>query len=342
MVFRTDNATSVASAPSIPAVGTPGFFTSGNPGGGVPATVLDAWWLNMIQEEFYAVPVAAGLTPSKTNNGQLLEAINILIANAVTASSPSGKFISPHLAPYYNNASSIILPAGLSVEDSTGASTITLDANKTLTLASSGSINQLDTGSEANSTNYYVYLMGDSNGINSPGAVFSTNPTTPGVISGYDRYRRLNMWVHNDASGNIIPFTLTNWPFATTVTYDVRTTWSNSGVLTAGDTNILSGGTATSMTDVSAATFLPAICRNGLFNVVTDHQGTGSAYYYLRPKGANSNGIGVVGWGAVFTPNLFIPTNASQIIQYQKYFDTGGGSDKIFIDVQGGMVTEIA
>ena len=74
-MFRTDVATASATLPTPAAAGTPGYFTNGNPGTGTPATVLDADWANMLQEELIAVVVAAGLTPSKTTRTQVRDAI---------------------------------------------------------------------------------------------------------------------------------------------------------------------------------------------------------------------------------------------------------------------------
>jgi microcystin-dependent protein len=55
-------------------------FTVG--GGGVPATVIGADWPNAVQAELVAVIEGAGATLSKADNGQLLTAIQALIAAA--------------------------------------------------------------------------------------------------------------------------------------------------------------------------------------------------------------------------------------------------------------------
>lgn len=51
------------------------MFTNGDPLTGTPATVLDAAWLNEVQEEIISVLVAAGVTPTKGVVTQLLAAI---------------------------------------------------------------------------------------------------------------------------------------------------------------------------------------------------------------------------------------------------------------------------
>lgn len=58
--------------------GPPGFFTPGNPLGGIMPTVPGAEWYNGVQEELIAVISAAGLTPDGTNNGQVLAAIRAI------------------------------------------------------------------------------------------------------------------------------------------------------------------------------------------------------------------------------------------------------------------------
>lgn len=50
-------------------------FTDGNPATGTPATVVEAAWLNAVQEEIIAVLVEAGITPSKLSTTQLRDAI---------------------------------------------------------------------------------------------------------------------------------------------------------------------------------------------------------------------------------------------------------------------------
>lgn len=74
------------------AAATPaGEFTEGNPVGAVPATPIKAMWLNAIQRELVAVIEGAGLTLDKTNDGQLLAAVQRLVANANTWASITAK-----------------------------------------------------------------------------------------------------------------------------------------------------------------------------------------------------------------------------------------------------------
>lgn len=59
-----------------------GYFVDKNASLGVEGTVVDADWLNSVQDEICNVVEAAGETPNKQNNGQMTAAIGILTKNA--------------------------------------------------------------------------------------------------------------------------------------------------------------------------------------------------------------------------------------------------------------------
>src|SRR5687767_6482751 len=101
-MYRIDNATAATSIPT-PGVAGPkpdGFFTIGDPATAVPATIVDADWLNAIQEEICNVITAASIPLSKTTRTQLLSAIQ-LIATGVpyAASSSSANTYTATLSP---------------------------------------------------------------------------------------------------------------------------------------------------------------------------------------------------------------------------------------------------
>src|SRR5437868_6638053 len=78
-MFRIDSSGAVTSIPTPAAPGsTSGYFTGGNPALGQVATRLTADWFNAVQEELMAVLTAASVTPSKTNQAQLLAALQAL------------------------------------------------------------------------------------------------------------------------------------------------------------------------------------------------------------------------------------------------------------------------
>lgn len=84
-MYRIDDNQNVAELPADPTdnVGTPGYFTGGNPSSGIPATRVRYWWLNMIQEELAAIVEFAGLTLSKDTRNQVLTAIKAMFRTRV-------------------------------------------------------------------------------------------------------------------------------------------------------------------------------------------------------------------------------------------------------------------
>lgn len=94
---RIQDPTAVAAQPAVPALtGPAGFFTDGNPGTGVPATVVPDWWLNMTQEEMVAILTAAGKPAD--GSATVLQALNLLfralltvVTSTLAVTVPTGK-----------------------------------------------------------------------------------------------------------------------------------------------------------------------------------------------------------------------------------------------------------
>lgn len=78
---RITDPSAATTLPAVTSTGTPGFFANSNPTLGVEATIVTEDWANGVQEELIAVITAAGLTPSITNNAQLLTAIQNLVGH---------------------------------------------------------------------------------------------------------------------------------------------------------------------------------------------------------------------------------------------------------------------
>ncbi|MBX9704643.1 MAG: hypothetical protein K5Q00_00180 [Gammaproteobacteria bacterium] len=90
-MHRIDNESAVTPMPAAPATQShPNyFFDDGNEGTLTLPTRVDYHFLNTVQEEIIAVLVAAGITPSKTDRDQLLEAIyNLASGGTTTITSP--------------------------------------------------------------------------------------------------------------------------------------------------------------------------------------------------------------------------------------------------------------
>lgn len=70
----------------VPSATVDDKFTEGSPTGGVPATTVSASWLNDVQEELISILTAAGITPVKGDQDQVLTAINLLTSLALASS----------------------------------------------------------------------------------------------------------------------------------------------------------------------------------------------------------------------------------------------------------------
>lgn len=76
---RVDGPTAAPALPEPLAVsGTPGYFAHGDLPSGTPYTTPPPDWFNGVQEELIGVIVAGGETPDKSNNAQLLAALQAL------------------------------------------------------------------------------------------------------------------------------------------------------------------------------------------------------------------------------------------------------------------------
>ena len=167
----------------------------------------------------------------------------------------------------------------------------------------------LDTGSEADDTWYYIWVCSGSSGTK---ALFSASSSSPTLPSGYDTYkRRLRVAVRNDSSGDFLDFYMPRWG---EVCYRGDTT-SGSDY-----TNILALGTNTSATDVDASGLVPPT----------------STHISLRwtGNGTNTNKVLTKGGGKIlsypltansqwYASSVTIETDSSQTIQYQ----SGSGSN---------------
>jgi hypothetical protein len=78
-MYAIDVTSAASSLPTPAAPGTAGFFTDGNPLTATAATILPADFLNALMLELLNVVTAGGLTPSKTTNTQVRDAIKELI-----------------------------------------------------------------------------------------------------------------------------------------------------------------------------------------------------------------------------------------------------------------------
>lgn len=116
--------------------------------------------------------------------------------------------------------------------------------------------NGLDTGAEAASTWYSVWVIADSTGANAPATLLSTSTTSPTLPSGYDRKRRLG-WVRNSSTSDFFDF--------------LQRGESHNRIyrLLEGTDNLVAllNGSATTPTIVSLAAFIPPTSRLAIVNL---------------------------------------------------------------------------
>lgn len=144
-------------------------------------------------------------------------------------------------------------------------------------------VNGLDTGTIAASTQYAVYLIGDSRNYNNTAAVLSlTSNTAPTLPVGYDSYRLIGFWA-TDASSHFVYATNKPQNMAGALTY------FNSPAVT-----VLTGGTATTFTAIDLTTN-SAIPTTTLQNVmvtllVTYTPAAAGNTVQFRPTGSAATG----------------------------------------------------
>lgn len=208
--------------------------------------------------------------------------------------------------------------------NSTNQNDIINDSVLTINAATNGA-NGLDSGSLANNTTYYVYIIGDSLGHqpvtdiitqvstmapgttivrgtvvaegvvaqppstinNHPGtaALLSTSATAPVLPVGYDMFRRIGTVLTNGAAA-ILPF----------VTQPVG--FNQIEITFATPIQVLNAGAAAVFTAVDLTPPIPAMVTNVMLDSIFTPTAAGDTFA-LRPTGSTSAGGTVIGSGSV-------------------------------------------
>ncbi len=240
------------------------------------------------------------------------------------------------LVVQYNTSNRVVIKPGV-CRDARNTDLMEVTTDITVDLSVNGA-NGLDTGTEAASTWYYLYLIKNPSSGAVAGLFSTVNESNTGAItmpSGYTLKRQLPIAVRNDASANIIPFIVgEGWPHRPMILYDVAlTNWDGSNWV-AGTTNTLSAGTSASYASVSAASYIPPIAQMGYFNAVN----SSAAHFNIRSAGESHNGKSFGNGGGTHSGHTIImKTNSSQEIEYKRTSGTGS----LYLDVQAYIVTEV-
>lgn len=175
--------------------------------------------------------------------------------------------------------------------------------------------NGLDTGTKSNDTWYALYVIADSSATNPTASLFSLNFSSPTLPAGYDKFRRVGVVrTKSTGQGNFTEF-FQHWAGRTR-----RYFWDTSS------TKILSDGSSTAFTAVSAAAFVPPSSRFVMLRCEFEQGDSvvapSSEEARLRPTGSLSNsgqisitfGLSSTKKGTAY-PNM--STDASQQIDYK-------------------------
>jgi len=195
----------------------------------------------------------------------------------------------------------------------------------TVSLSATGA-GGLDTGTLAASTQYYVYVVGDSKGFLNASVVFSTalplagvntggatptaislptGPTMPtgqasnGTIHQYDCFRYIGS-ISTDASSHVRPFVQTGATRIRTVYFDPGTGPSTKGV------TIPSSGTSGSTTYVNVGvltTLMPQTASEAILNVKLTPNTAGN-YIFLASPTVDNGTTATVGSMAAFSASV--------------------------------------
>lgn len=200
------------------------------------------------------------------------------------------------------SATSLSLGAG-QARDANNVIDIVLSDTATLDATINGA-NGLDTGSLANATWYYVFLIGSS--LNEkPAAGILSASSTPLMPQGYDSYRRIGFAL-TDGSANFLSFDVYGNTNVRQYYWDAVATE-------------LSAGAATSFTNVDLASSVPPTSTLAYLNWKFVPQAPGNLAN-LRKKGSSSTTNVQITGSVASQPNvgfLTMNTNTSQIIEYK-------------------------
>jgi|GEM_PF-3562033 len=171
----TSDAVTAAAKPTPPTAGSEKFF-SDTPGS---ATVVPAWFLNMLQEELGNLVSGASLSHSKTDNSQLLKAVQALIASKTTGTLLASKNLSD-----VANVATARSNLGLATVASSGSYTDLSNKPSLATVATSGSYADLANKPDLTALSGYAKTTTSAKieAFNAYGGDLNACNGTPGVV----------------------------------------------------------------------------------------------------------------------------------------------------------------
>lgn len=168
----------------------------------------------------------------------------------------------------------------------------------------------LDSGVVADSTMYTLYAISDSSGVNIPAMIMSTSTSNPLMPKGFDSFRKIGNWA-TDGSANFYKgyYSNVNGNSTRLFYYDAPQ-------------SVLSGGTSSTLANVSLAPFVPARNNIGVWLSYSYVPGTAGNTFKLQPGNGTGTPITITGQVATvaMTGQVFIlaqNVSSKPVINYQ-------------------------
>lgn len=228
----------------------------------------------------------------------------------------------------YGSASTLIMSVGSARDNQDqndiiiGNETDALNAGMTTLNALTVGVNGLDAGAIAASTNYYVFIIGDSTKNNPSAFVISASNYNPQLPVGYDIFRRVGC-ARTDGSSNFYKWFQYGRAEYRDYYYDVGL-------------SVLAGGAATSFTNVSLTSGMPSVAYFGNSEVLlqytyTPASATNQAEFSAGGSSVTSGSIIISGGVAVVQKGVITVPSIANVIRYK----VSNASDTLSLSVIG-------
>lgn len=172
--------------------------------------------------------------------------------------------VSPNLKPDITSDSQITIPAGFTIYADDGSAVIQTVSSLVIDLSNPAGNLGLDTGTEAASTAYDIYLISGSSGV---GAIAVVSGNTPVLPSGYNTAKaKLPYAAINDADSNLLKQrVVSGWPNNPVIDFaDETVSAVGIAALATGKTTLVAASTINlpSTLTVDCSTLVPTMARS--------------------------------------------------------------------------------
>ena len=218
------------------------------------------------------------------------------------------------------NITTVQISAG-SARDTNDVTNVVLGGTQNVDITASG-INGLDTGSEAGSTWYSVWVVSGATGT---GGLLSTHATAPTLPAGYNVAKRRVGWVYNHSDDAIQDFQMTGDGRDRTVW------WNETG---ADYIKVLDDGNATSWTVVDCSARVPTTAGEMVFWFYSADGSTTTARVKpvdFLPLNTSDHSWSSAAETTSRTQNLVIPVPGNKEVRYK----CDNSSPSVFMIVTG-------